>query len=65
MSQSRWRDCQRCKGPMIETKQEMERRNYLQAKLLCPACDEEYEEYKLKHGLTSVCYIGVNETCPF
>ena len=61
MSQSKWKECRRCSGPFIETKEESERRRFLDEALICPICKEEFEQVKKERQLGKLYYIGNTE----
>jgi hypothetical protein len=61
VAQAKWRDCLRCETMFVETKEEMERRLFLDSKQLCEDCLEEFEQIKEKRGLGKFYYIGRTE----
>jgi hypothetical protein len=65
MAKVKWQDCRRCDGPFLETSEEAERRNFLNAAKLCQVCLEEFEEVKKSRGLGPLYYIGNTEPLMF
>ena len=61
MSKSKWQECKRCGGPFIETNEQAERRRFLDAAIICPVCEEEFEQIKKDKKLGKLYYIGNTE----
>ena len=61
MSNFKWQECRRCNAPFLESKEDAERRRFLDAALICICCEKELEQEIERRKLGKLYYVGNTE----